>query len=167
MSELDKHLSCDAMGGPDGCCGCLEWKADGSVICNECGTEFDVKPKSTIKVVKFSVEDAYHILGNLDEVNMGRLNQVSGPAYSLFHKGELLGCGGIRTVGIGEAWLMLTEEAKKHKRDLLTHCRMMIDKMMRDEKIWRVWSESPEDKPKNKNFLKKMGFRKTEAFLRG
>lgn len=120
-----------------------------------------------IDIVKYSVEDAYQILGNLDEINMGRLNQISGPAYSAYHNGELLGCGGIRTKGIGEAWAMFTEEAKKNKRDLLKHCRIWIDQMMRDERIWRVWSESPEAKPKNQNFLKKMGFRKTEAFLRG
>lgn len=53
MSELDKFLSCDAMGGPDGCCGCLEWKADGRVVCNECGTEYDVKPQEN----KHSPED--------------------------------------------------------------------------------------------------------------
>ncbi len=44
MSEFDKYLCCDAMGGKEDCCGILEWKADGRVICSECGMEFDVKP---------------------------------------------------------------------------------------------------------------------------
>lgn len=122
-----------------------------------------------IDIVPFSAEDAYRILGNLDEINGARLNQISGPAYSLFHKGELLGCGGIRTAGVGEAWEMLTKEAKEkgNIRELLEQSRIMLDKMIREEKIYRIWSESPEGKPKNQNFLKKMGFRETAAFLRG
>ena len=117
-----------------------------------------------IKFIKFSVEDAFRILGNIDDINTARLNEVSGPAYSAFHNGELLGCGGIRHLGIGEAWAIYTEKAKEHRKELLRQSRLWLDKMMRDEKIWRLWSEAPEN---NQNFLKHMSFRKTEAFLRG
>lgn len=119
-----------------------------------------------IQFIKFSVEDAFHILGNLDNINAARLNEVSGPAYSAFHNGELLGCGGIRALGIGEAWAIYTEKAKEHKKELLKQSRIWLDKMMRDERIWRLWSESPKIET-NQNFLKHMGFRELQAFLRG
>ena len=119
-----------------------------------------------IKFIQFSVEDAFRILGNLDDINSARMNMVSGPAYSAFHNGELLGCGGIRNLGIGEAWAIYTEKAKEHKRELLKQSRMWLDKMMRDERIWRVWSETPEIEA-NHNFLKHLNFREAKAFLRG
>lgn len=61
MSKLDKFLSCDAMGGSDGCCGYLEWKSDGRVICNECGTEYDVKPKPHMSKVKIENKENTNI----------------------------------------------------------------------------------------------------------
>ena len=45
MGIVDNCLSCDAMGGPDGCCGVLEWKESGEVVCNECGLIFEIHPK--------------------------------------------------------------------------------------------------------------------------
>lgn len=125
-----------------------------------------MKEMEEIQFVKFSVEDAFRILGNLDDINSVRLNMVSGPGYSAFHNGELLGCGGIRQRGIGEAWAIYTEKAKEHKKELLKQSRIWLDRMMRDERIWRVWSETPKIEA-NQNFLKHLGFRELQAFLRG
>ena len=30
----------------DDCCGVLYWSADGKILCNECGMEFDIVPKN-------------------------------------------------------------------------------------------------------------------------
>lgn len=43
---LDYAINCGAMGkGDDSCCGCIYWSADGKLICNECGSEYDLVEK--------------------------------------------------------------------------------------------------------------------------
>ncbi len=43
-TDLGHVISCDAMGGPDGCCGVLDWKDNGEVVCNECGLKWSISP---------------------------------------------------------------------------------------------------------------------------
>lgn len=50
--SIENFISCDAMGGQEGCCGYLEWKADGRVICNECGIEYVVKPIKSFRLIE-------------------------------------------------------------------------------------------------------------------
>jgi len=119
-----------------------------------------------IKFLKFNPEDACKILGSVDEVNAARINQISGPAYTAVDDDRILGCGGIRVLGVGEVWALYSEEAKAKKKDLLVHTRYWLDRMMREKSLYRLWSECPEPLP-NQNFLKHMDFRKLEAYLRG
>lgn len=120
-----------------------------------------------IQVKKFQPEDMLHIIGNTEEsAANARLNQVSGPAYSYFLDGKLVGCGGVRIAGVGEAWACYAPEAMKHKSGLLLHSGATLDQIKRDEHLWRLWSESPEQKP-NQNFLKHLNFREVKAYIRG
>jgi len=49
--SLDKFINCGAMGGTKDCPGCLEWKPDGCVVCNECGIEFNVSPNGKKRIL--------------------------------------------------------------------------------------------------------------------
>lgn len=118
-----------------------------------------------VNVVKFSVEDAIRI-GGIELADAARLNQISGPAYSAFLNDKLVACGGVRIVGVGEAWALYSPEALKHKIKLLKHSRIWLDNMTRNESLWRIWSECPEPKP-NQNFLEHMNFNEVKAYLRG
>lgn len=119
---------------------------------------------------KFSVEDACQLLGSTDEINTARLNLTTGPAYSAFLNGKLEACGGIRVRGVGECWAIFSEKATEdnfaRKKQIVVNTRSWLDRIIRDERLWRVWSECPEAKP-NQNFLEVMKFRKLQAFLRG
>lgn len=115
---------------------------------------------------KFTVEDACQILGSNDEIDTARINLVTGPAYSAFLNNELVACGGVRVLGIGEAWALYDKKALEKKLSLLKHSKAWLNRIIRDEKLWRIWSECPEPKP-NQNFLEHMKFRQLPAFLRG
>ena len=120
-----------------------------------------------MQVKKFQPDDMLYIVGNNEEnAANARLNQVAGPAYSYFLDGKLVGCGGVRIAGVGEAWAAYTPEALEHKSGLLLHSRTTLDQIKRDEHLWRMWSESPEAEP-NQNFLKHLNFSEVKAFLRG
>jgi len=119
---------------------------------------------------KFSVEDACHLLGSNDELDTARINLVTGPAYSAYLNNQLVACGGIRVRGIGEVWAIYSEKAREdnftRNKQIVVNTRAWLDRIIRDERLWRVWSESPQAKP-NQNFLEHMRFRKLPAFLRG
>jgi len=125
---------------------------------------------SDIRFLRFNVDDACILQGSTKDINAFRLNQVSGPAYSAYLNNKLVACGGIRTVGIGECWAIYSPKAREdsfeRKRQIVVHTRAWLDRIIRDESLWHVWSESPKAKP-NQNFLEHMGFRKMPAFLRG
>ena len=119
----------------------------------------------SLEFLKFSVDDAFAIDGNTDRANIHRLNQQTGPGYTVVEDGKILGCGGIRTQGIGEAWALYSPEAKDRRRELLEKTRYWMDMMAREERLWRIWSEAPI--APNVNFIKHLGFEKIEAYLKG
>jgi len=119
-----------------------------------------------VEIVKFSVEDAIAMDGSNELTNVYRLNQQTGPCYTAVHKGEIVGCCGVRIDGIGEAWAVYNDKARKDlKLSMLKQTQLYLDKIMRDHVLYRLWSESPT--PENENFIEHMGFRKLTAFLRG
>ena len=121
---------------------------------------------SEIEIVKFTVEDACALAGSTDMADAFRLNQQTGPCYTAVHKGEIVGCCGVRIDGIGEAWASYSEKAKKDlKLTLLKETRNHLDMIMRNHALYRLWSECP--LPPNENFIEHLNFRKLDAYLRG
>ncbi len=120
---------------------------------------------SEIKIVKFSSEDFQRITGSNDMIDAARLNQTAGPCYTAIQGKKVLGCGGVRIIGVGEAWSLYSEEAKKKKLTLLKETRAWLEAIMRNHAMQRIWSECPD--PPNENFIKHLQFRKLDAYLRG
>jgi hypothetical protein len=121
---------------------------------------------SEVEIVKFTVEDALAMEGSNELSNAYRLNQQTGPCYTAVHKGEIVGCCGVRIDGIGEVWASYSEKAKKDlKLSMLKQTKIYLDKIMREHALYRLWSESPIDK--NCNFIEHMNFHKINAYLRG
>jgi len=122
---------------------------------------------SEIKIVKFAVEDFCKITGNNDMIDAARLNQIAGPCYTAIQGGKILGCGGVRVSGVGEAWALYSEEAKETKLSLLKETRNWLGVIIRNHALQRIWSECPE--LQNERFIqcKQLQFRKLNAYLRG
>lgn len=120
---------------------------------------------SEIKIIPFMSEDLMHLEG-VEIAPEARMKHISGPAVSAFLDDKLVACAGIQTEGIGEIWASFSNEALEKKLTLLKKCRTELEGMMRIHRIWRLWSESPDTKPRV-NFIEHLGFRKIEAFLRG
>lgn len=118
-----------------------------------------------IKIVKFSVEDFQRITGSNDMIDAARLNQTAGPCYTALQGKKVLGCGGVRILGVGEVWAMNSEEAKNMKLSLLRETREWLEVIMRNHAMQRLWSEAPI--PCNQNFIEHLQFRKLSAYLRG
>lgn len=117
-----------------------------------------------VEIVKFSVEDMLKIAPNLSDV--ARLNQQTGPAYTAIHEGKVVGCCGVRIDGIGEAWALYSDKAKKDlSLSMLKKTQEYLELIMRNHALYRLWSESPTSE--NENFIKHMDFRKLTAYLRG
>ena len=117
-----------------------------------------------VKIVKFSVEDAIRI-GGVELSDVARLNQIAGPCFSAIVDGNVVGCGGVRISGVGEAWALYGDKAKEMKLSLLKQTRIWLETIMREHSLHRIWSECP-DMP-NENFIKHLNFRKLDAYLRG
>jgi hypothetical protein len=117
-----------------------------------------------ITVKKFNPED---LIYTGESIETARQNQVMGPAYSYFLDNKFVGCGGVRIRGVAEAWAKYTPEAMEHLSGVLLHSRTVLDQIIRDQKLWRIWAEMNVDDDRHRTFLKHMNFREIEAFVRG
>ena len=120
---------------------------------------------SEIKIVKFSTEDFQRITGSNDMIDAARLNQTAGPCYTAIQGNKVLGCGGVRILGVGEVWAMNSEKAKGMKLSLLRETRERLEVIMRNHALQILWSEAPI--PCNQNFIEHLKFTKIQAYLRG
>lgn len=113
-------------------------------------------------MLKASVFSAQDILGiaqimTPERLQNARLNQISGPAFTVSdEKGKVLACGGIRTIGIAEAWALLGD-IKKNKRQVFETCSNYLEQMIRQERVWRVFAEA--ETPESVRLLSHLGFR--------
>jgi len=87
---------------------------------------------------------------------LANVNIITGSAKSYFEDGRLIGVGGIRFIGIGEAWL-ITPPAIRSERglSLFNDTEKLFVKMIDDNNLWRVFAESKI----SETFLKRMGFK--------
>lgn len=122
--------------------------------------------ENKIQVFKFSPEDMMQLLKTVDCASDARFKQIAGPALSIFLNDDLVACAGIQTTGVGEAWAIFSEKAKKERRALLVETKKYLDFLIREHDLWRIWAESPETKPQE-SFLEHLNFRKLKAFVRG
>lgn len=120
-----------------------------------------------IKIRKFQPEDMINLLGCTEEIAANaRLNQVSGPGFSYFLDNEIVGCGGVRIAGVGEAWAVFSPETLKYMWDLFSHSKAVLEKIIRNESLWRLWAETKLKDRNHELFLKRLNFQKREAFVR-
>lgn len=125
-----------------------------------------IDPKR-IETKIYRPEDMIRIKGNTDAVAANaRLNQVAGPAHSIFLDGRLAGCGGIRVAGVGEAWACYTPEALEHVWDVFKKSREFIELMVREQHLWRMWAEMSVQDDRHRAFLKRLNFHQVEAYVR-
>lgn len=120
-----------------------------------------------IKLYDYQPEDMMRLLKNTDCAESARLKHLAGPAISIFYKNELVACAGIQHEGVGEGWLILSENAKnEHPIITINSSKDIFDFIMRKYKFWHIWAETSNE-IKDKLFLEHLNFRKVEAFLRG
>jgi hypothetical protein len=101
---------------------------------------------------------------DVERLNGAIINQISGPAFTLVEDGKILGCGGIRTAGIGQAWAYFSRDALKDKpRTILQESRAAMNEMIAENRIYRVYA----DPEAGDDWFKHLGFVKQEkVFVR-
>ena len=100
---------------------------------------------------------------NEQKRNFVNINILTGQALSYLENGKLMCVGGIRSKGVGEAW-MITPASIRAERGLeLFNDTKEHYKQMRDSQgFWRVFAENSISKV----FLERLGFEKhPEGFL--
>jgi len=107
-----------------------------------------------------SIYPHYDALSDEQKRIMAHLNICTGTAETFFDdQGRVFGVGGIRFVGMGEAWFITPPESRDMKLSLFREVSQQF-KRIRDEKnLWRVFSESHI----SENFLRHLGFEKQEG----
>ena len=98
----------------------------------------------TIEVKQYHPQDAIEIKGDPDLQELASLNQVSGPAYTLFDedgKTPIL-CGGVRVHGVGEAWVIASDKIRAEPKLLMRTVRQQMDRVIRENSLWRMWAGS-------------------------
>jgi hypothetical protein len=115
--------------------------------------------KMKIEPAQFNPQDAIKLIG-CDPIQAA-FNQATGTAHSFFSDdGELLGCGGVREFGVGEAWLIVSPKVKgQMKKTLIETTTFTIDQIIRQSRLWKLFAEG------HGNFLEHVGFKKREAFI--
>jgi hypothetical protein len=116
----------------------------------------------------FQPEDMIKLKGNTETIAANaRLNQVAGPAHSIYIDGKVMYCGGVRINGVGEPWACFQPQIfKENAWDVLKKSRQMLEKYIRQEHLWRLWTYMSVPDEKYKAFLKRLNFNQIEAFVR-
>ena len=83
------------------------------------------------------------------------LNILAGTAESFFEDGRLVGVGGIRYTGIGEAWLITPPDIRGRGLSLLREARRVFTETCDERCLRRCYAESKI----SDNFLKHIGFK--------
>ncbi len=110
-----------------------------------------------IDIAKYIAADAVLITGDRKKVDMANHNQTAGPGFTVLKDGKPIACGGIRTFGVGVAWFVMNEEAKKnHPLMIIRKAKKAMDEMQRENELCEVFAESENcDK-----WLEELGFHK-------
>jgi hypothetical protein len=86
---------------------------------------------------------------------VANMNIITGTAESFFEDGQLVGVGGIRFAGIGEAWMIVPPDIRdKRKLSLLRETKNTFIRTRDEKNLWRCFAESKI----SDNFLKHIGF---------
>lgn len=122
----------------------------------------------TINVVPF-VPAHYAALaraqGHPERIDASALSQIAGPAYTLM-KGRkiVLACGGIRVMGIGQAWACFDPKALQDERMALVRAsKRILDTMIAAERLFKIYAEASEGVPDN--WFETMGFIKQQKIF--
>lgn len=106
-----------------------------------------------MRTIDFRVEDMVSLGG---DSNGAACNMISGPAFTLLDDdGKILAVGGVRCLGIGQAWARVGELGKTHRKTLLKTARQVIEECIARERLVRVYAEATVDTPA---WFKHLGF---------
>lgn len=101
------------------------------------------------------------------------LNEASGPAFTGSINGKVVGFGGLRTVGIAEAWMYvspdLTDERLCSRITALRGFLERLEFLQKQHCIWKMWAEAVKDdgfasakQQEREDMLRFAGFKKNE-----
>ena len=117
-----------------------------------------------MRIEPFTIDHYRAMGGDPAHLNAAIVSQISGPAYAMIEGKVVLAIGGVRVQGIGQAWAMLSPEARKHPKDVLRAARQVIAESMAAERLYRVYAEATVDAPA---WFEHLGFiRQDNLFVR-
>lgn len=119
--------------------------------------------KAILEVMESNVElyPGFSQLPKKRQIELARVNIQTGIAQSYYWNNELVAVGGIRMVGLGEAWLACKPTVRnEHKKQLLRQTRKEIQSA-RDQGVWCLFAANSI----SENFLKHLGFKLQPMYL--
>lgn len=124
-----------------------------------------------MNVKPYSPQDAIAICRDVSEWPGAQLNQSSGIAFTAFDDNDKpVFAGGVRTVGVGEAWFLMKPEDREElssgrpnaeKIQMVKIVRQSLDNIIRSESLWRIFAEAR----KSKRFMNTMGFVESDTLI--
>ena len=119
-------------------------------------TEDDFKEIMTLNK---GIYPEYDNLSEDDKWLAANFNINTGTAESFFEDDRLVAVGGIRYVGLGEAWMITPPDIRlKRAKSLLREVRNIFVKTRDEKKLLRIFAQSKI----SVNFLKHLGFEESE-----
>lgn len=114
------------------------------------------------EIKPYQPDDAIKICGDETKREAAQLNQVAGPAFTLFIDKKPIACGGVRIYGVGELWMLSNDEnRRKHIKSIYKTSKNQIESMVSENHLWRIMAERSEADA----WLKHLGFVKSEKRL--
>ena len=93
---------------------------------------------------------------------VAELNVNSGASQAAYIDGRLVAIGGIRYVGLGEAWMAsVPEMTESHKKSIFRWSGKTLLRMKKQHHLWRIFAESRI----NGNFLKHLKFEPADMYV--
>lgn len=129
-----------------------------------------------MKIVPFKYEHALEILVRDHDADLkenenfrkwAEMNVMPGMSYTGLYEGRPVMCAGVRTLwpGVGEAWILLSPEIVNFKKEMYYTVIQYLEKIIKENGLWRVQAHARTDVPVAVRFLEHLGFER-EGLMR-
>jgi len=127
----------------------------------------DIKPfkkEDAELICKDAVDDSLH---NNEEYwqKWAAINEVAGPGFTGYYKGELVGAAGINITddGVGRVWLVMKSTAAKYKFSIIKTLRLMLPILMKNFNVKSVIADSRKGFIQSQRLLEHLKFIKMDV----
>ena len=126
---------------------------------------------NNLTIAPYSAEHALGLLGKGSVeamIGLAKAREITGPAFTLFADGEVVGCGGMDVFeGQGNAWALFGPLLQSYRKTVVRTTKIALEGIIKDCNLSRVVATADPSSTKIASWLIMLGFTNTGKIVKG